>query len=697
MAFINWRPVNVWATASGNNAAVNAQIDRVADNFKAIGPKKVFMTLHHEPENDVSAGNCNANAAGAISGSPAEYRTMWRTVRNRFTAKGVTNVVWVMNYMNFPPWDCLVNQLYPGDDLVDWIVFNAYGGPNLPNYNINLGHFYDYLTNQSNATHDYLSKPWGIVEWASRNSSIAIGGSYYDQAKAALDTNRYPKLKLQMSFDNIGPEGNDNRVAYDHTGKFQQAKQDRYNAWANHPGLKGTGAPIDARPTVALTQPAANSTLSAPTVLHAEATDDDAIAKVEFLRDGTVVGQKTAAPYEITWDPSGTPAGSHSLQARATDSANQTTLSRAVPINVVAAPDETPPSMPTGLAAVLNGPTLVDLDWNAATDNVGVAGYNVYRDGAKIATVTAPTSAYQDTAATDGQGHAYRVEAFDAADNVGPRSATVSPTLPDETPPEVVSGLNGVVSGPSQVTLTWQASTDNVAVTGYRITRSGSTIATTSGLTWTDTVPLQGQTYLYNVQALDAAGNVGPMSPLESVTVPDTTAPTAPGKPTTILQAGSVKLTWTAATDNVGVTGYTIKRNGTVVGTTTNLTYTDPAVPQGTLSYTVTAKDAAGNSGPPSAATSVGVGDSVAPTMPANFGVTAGTRSAILSWTASTDNVGVVGYQIFRNNIKITTVTTTTHTNGGLVSGATYSFKIRAIDAAGNLSPFTVAANVVPR
>ena len=88
------------------------------------------------------------------------------------------------------------------------------------------------------------------------------------------------------------------------------------------------------------------------------------------------------------------------------------------------APDTAPPTEPTNLtASPVSGTQRVDLDWNAASDNVGVTGYDIYRDGVKVAT-TGPVSDYSDTGVVAGATHTYQVRARDAAGNVSDASNT---------------------------------------------------------------------------------------------------------------------------------------------------------------------------------------------------------------------------------------------------------------------------------
>ena len=87
--------------------------------------------------------------------------------------------------------------------------------------------------------------------------------------------------------------------------------------------------------------------------------------------------------------------------------------------------DTTPPSTPTGLTATANSSSEIDLSWTASTDNVGVAGYKLYRGGVQVATTTIATT-YADTGLTAGTSYSYTVAAFDAAGNVSAQSSSVS-------------------------------------------------------------------------------------------------------------------------------------------------------------------------------------------------------------------------------------------------------------------------------
>jgi chitodextrinase len=188
--------------------------------------------------------------------------------------------------------------------------------------------------------------------------------------------------------------------------------------------------------------------------------------------------------------------------------------------------------------------------------------------------------------------------------------------------------------------------------------------------------------------------------PTAGTTTPDTTAPSAPGNLRVTSKTDiSVALAWDAATDNVGVTGYEVYKGSSLLATlpANQLAYTATSLTQNTAyTFSVKALDAAANR---SAAASVNVStnasapppDTTVPTVPSNFHVTDYTSNSIsLSWTASTDNVGVTGYELYRNNALIQTLaaTATSFTDPNLQPSTLYQYQIRAADAAANKSAF---------
>jgi len=246
---INWKPPsrNDWAAAGGGDAATNAVIDSMADSIKSVAPHKIMLVLAHEPENDVSSGTrCQTSPTGE-SGSPADYRAMWANVRRRFAARGTRNVVWVMNYMGYKPWDCLVPELWPGNSRVDWLMMDAYGTKANPLIDASVGRFYRLLERRSDASHDYRSKPWGLGEFSIHGVTQAQAYAYWDSVKAALARRAYPRLKAFVPYDSAGGH-QDNRVAYDISGALDWTEQAHYNAFAQDPAFGSAGGlPLAAR------------------------------------------------------------------------------------------------------------------------------------------------------------------------------------------------------------------------------------------------------------------------------------------------------------------------------------------------------------------------------------------------------------------------------------------------------------------
>lgn len=192
----------------------------------------------------------------------------------------------------------------------------------------------------------------------------------------------------------------------------------------------------------------------------------------------------------------------------------------------------------------------------------------------------------------------------------------------------------------------------------------------------------------------DVSGGSTPPPPGTS----DTQKPTQPtGLATGTIGQTSVQLRWTAATDNVGVAGYGIYVGSTLAGTVTGTSVTVQGLQCGkSYSMGVDAVDAAGNRSAAStiavstAACSGGGTDTAAPTAPTGLTVTSTSRTSVgLRWSASTDNVGVTGYRLYRGSTLVGTTTATAVTFTGLACGRTYQLGVEARDAAGNSSART--------
>ncbi len=178
----------------------------------------------------------------------------------------------------------------------------------------------------------------------------------------------------------------------------------------------------------------------------------------------------------------------------------------------------TPPGNPRVSDLTCNSVTFA---WDAATDDVGVAYYDVYHDGQLMTSVDGATLSV-DLTVRPGTSWGLYVNARDAAGNVSQASTTIPITPPqcqvDDEPPTAPSDLTASVSG-TTVTLSWTASTDNIGVAAYDVYRDGSLVASVKGAsTATDSGLAATTTYSYYVVARDAQGNVSAPSNTASVT-----------------------------------------------------------------------------------------------------------------------------------------------------------------------------------
>jgi len=161
-----------------------------------------------------------------------------------------------------------------------------------------------------------------------------------------------------------------------------------------------------------------------------------------------------------------------------------------------------------------------------------VTGYRVERcQGAGCSTfaqiATPSTNSYSDPGLTAGTSYSYRVRAVDGAGNLSGYSNVATAVPPDTTVPSTPTGLAATAASNTQINLTWNASTDNVGVTGYRVYRCNNKratctpntqIATATTNSYSDTGLKASTTYRYRVLAVDAAGNLSAFSSVASAT-----------------------------------------------------------------------------------------------------------------------------------------------------------------------------------
>ncbi|KAF2335555.1 fibronectin type III domain-containing protein [Flavobacterium daemonense] len=259
--------------------------------------------------------------------------------------------------------------------------------------------------------------------------------------------------------------------------------------------------------------------------------------------------------------------------------------------------------------------------------------------------------------------------------------------------PTVPTNLTASNIKAKTVDLSWSASTDNIAVTGYEIYKNGVLAATSADTQYTVTGLNPETVYNFTVKAKDYSGNTS----LESNSVAATTLAAdviAPTAPLNLSASNTTKytttLSWTASTDNVGVTGYEVYKDYSLIGTTSATTFNVTGLKISSMyTFVVKAKDEAGNVSVASdklIITTQGQ-DVTPPTAPTNLVATNTTKSGTtLSWTASTDNVGVTAYNIYQGTYLLATTANTTFTITTLIPETRYSFTVKAVDADGNVS-----------
>jgi len=204
--FANWKVAweTTWAAVAAGGQ--DARIDRAAARMKAF-PGTMFLAIHHEPENDVRSG-------GGMTAR--DYAAMFRHTVQRLRAAGVTNVVFVLAYMAYEPW-CVqpwFGDLYPGDDVVDWIGMDPYAYANPSGYGS--GDFADLVDRTSDparwpgfytwATRTHGTKPLMVAEWGVYENEPARKAWIFSTVGRQLA--RFPAIKALVYFDSAhAPKG----------------------------------------------------------------------------------------------------------------------------------------------------------------------------------------------------------------------------------------------------------------------------------------------------------------------------------------------------------------------------------------------------------------------------------------------------------------------------------------------------------
>lgn len=472
-------------------------------------------------------------------------------------------------------------------------------------------------------------------------------------------------------------------------------------------GVSDTTAP--SVPQALQATPASSTTINLTWNASTDNAGGSGVASYRVQRGGATVAASVAG---TSFGDTGLIANTtYSYTVSAVDVAgNRSAESAAAQATTPVPADTTPPSVPANFAANATSSTSITLSWTAATDNIAVTGYRVRRAGSATVIGNPTGLTFVDNSRTPSTTYNYTLTAVDAAGNESGPPATASATTPappaDTIPPTVPGNPQAVATSTTTISLTWTGSSDNIAVTGYRVQRGGVTVAANvTGTTFGDTGLTPNTAYSYTVSAVDAAGNRSGESATASATtmaVPDTMPPTVPANVVaTPTSSTTVSLTWSASTDNVAVTTYRVRRGGVTIAANVAGTSFDDSnlTPSTAYSYTVSAVDGAGNRSAESAAapaTTPAFADTIAPTVPTNLAAVAASATTVnLTWTASTDAIGVASYRVQRDGVVIaSSVTGTSFSDTGRTQNTTYSYTVSAVDAAGNRSVESGAAQV---
>ncbi len=369
--------------------------------------------------------------------------------------------------------------------------------------------------------------------------------------------------------------------------------------------------------------------------------------------------------------------------------------------------DVTPPSVPTGLASSAITQTTFTLSWTASTDNVGVTGYDVYRNGTLFGSTTTATS-LSITGLSCNTAYAMTVKAKDAAGNVSALSSALNVTtsacapcnLPSGWTGADIGGVTGQSSCESSGTYTivaggadiWSTS-DEFRYTYKSLTGDGTITAKVNSLQNTDPWAKSGVMIRESLAANSAhvdchvtSGN-GISFQLRATT----------GGTTTSTIASGISAPYWVRVQRTGNSFSAFRSaNGTTwtqVGTATTVTMASSVY----IGLAATSHST-GNLGTStiSDVTIVSGGDTQAPTVPTGLSASSVTTTSFtLNWTASTDNVGVTGYDVYRNGTLYgSTTTATSLAITGLTCNTAYAMTVKAKDAAGNVSASSSTLNV---
>ena len=336
--------------------------------------------------------------------------------------------------------------------------------------------------------------------------------------------------------------------------------------------------------------------------------------------------------------------------------------------------DNLSPTVPAGLSATPVSSTQINLSWTASTDNVGVTGYKVYRGGTLIGSPA--TTSYSDIGLTVSTSYSYTLAACDAANNCSAQSNPVSATTMSAiTSSNIALASVGAVASASS---TYSSAFPVAAVNDNQ--RTGINWGNGGG--WNDaTINTQPDWVQINFNGTKTIDRV------VVYTIQDNyTNPIEPTDTLTFNTYGVTGFTVQGWDGSAWVTLATVSGNNLVKRTVSFVAFTTDQIRVNVTSalagYSRIVEIEAWST------TASGTGpDTTSPTVPTGLSATPVSSTQInLSWTASTDNVGVTGYKVYRGGLLVGSSATTSYSDTGLTASTSYSYTLAACDAATNCS-----------
>jgi chitodextrinase len=256
---------------------------------------------------------------------------------------------------------------------------------------------------------------------------------------------------------------------------------------------------------------AGGSTSSTVTLQWSASSDNVAVTGYDLYLDGRKLTTTTGGGYTFAGLSCG---ASYTLDVDAFDAAGNRSPRATATASTTPCPDVTPPSSASQLTVIPWGGAALSASWSAAVDNVGVAGYGIYVNGVRIDTT--PWTTYLLSGLNCGSNYTVSVRAFDVQGNLSQQSSVAAATaacpVADTQPPSAPSGAAAGQVTATGFSLSWNASTDNVATTGYGVYLNGALIATTSSRSYAFTGLSCGTSYAVAVDSFDASGNRSPLT-----------------------------------------------------------------------------------------------------------------------------------------------------------------------------------------